>query len=255
MARGLVRLARTVSLVLAVGLAGLVFVSPAGAEIYHWTDERGIDHYSDREEDVPEAFREPILSEAPEAPAGPADFLSELSEAFSAQAEEGSSGTDTGPAADAPFEMQRMMERFEGPMLLVAGLAGFAVLGFVLAFVTLALLVACRMVGQESPGFRKAYGVVLVQFLAGLVVGPGVVVVLGQPEATDLGAVAKVQAINFVAMLFVNAAVLRAMLCDGFPRSLGLAIVVNLVLLFFGIVLVVGAITCAGGAALMGGAG
>ena len=50
----------------------------------------------------------------------------------------------------------------------------------------------------------------------------------------------------------VHAAVLRGMLCDSIGKSLGLAIVVNLVLLGLGILFGLGIFMCAGGAAVLG---
>ena len=140
-------------------------------------------------------------------------------------------------------------------MMAFALIATLFVLGIVLAFVTVALLVSCRLVGQETPGFRKAYGIAIVQFLAGLVAGPGVVLVVGEPEAGSLGSVLRMQLVNAAVLLLLNAIVLRALLCESFPRALGLAFVVNLVLLGLGVVIGLAVVTCAGGAALLGSAG
>jgi len=53
-------------------------------------------------------------------------------------------------------------------------------------------------------------------------------------------------------LLLVHAVVLRGMLCDSMGKSIGLALVVNLVVLGLGLLLGIGFAMCAGGAALLG---
>jgi hypothetical protein len=146
-----------------------------------------------------------------------------------------------------------MLEKLKGPVMAVAIALTLVVLGFLFAFTAMGLLVGCRLVGEESPGFKKAYGIVIVQFLAGLVAGPGVVAIFGQPNIADMGALLRLQALNMGIFLLVHSAVLRGMLCDSLGKSIVLAIVTNLVLLGFAILLGVGLAMCAGGAALLGG--
>jgi hypothetical protein len=78
------------------------------------------------------------------------------------------------------------------------------------------------------------------------------VVVFGQPSIADLGAVLRLQAINTGILLLVHSAVLRGMLCESIGKSIGLAIVVNLVLLGLAVLLGLGAMMCGRGAALLG---
>ena len=149
----------------------------------------------------------------------------------------------------APFPdraAQEWIGQVRGPLLLLTAVLSFALLGFLLALLSVALLVACRMVGQDPPAFRKAYGIVVVQFLAGLAVGPGIIVALGEPELQSLGEGLLLQASQACIILLVNVAVLRVLLCDSFPRALGLTVVANLVLLLLAFLLGLG-IVCAGG--------
>jgi len=154
-----------------------------------------------------------------------------------------------GFAAD-PAEM---FERLRGPMMVLAVALSLVVCGFLCAFMAMALLMGCRLVGQQSPGFKKAYGIVIVQFIAGLVAGPGVVAVFGDSNVSDLGGVLRLQAINMGVFLLVHSAVLRGMLCDSMGKSIALALVVNLVVLGLAFLLGLGIVMCAGGAALFGG--
>jgi hypothetical protein len=157
-----------------------------------------------------------------------------------------------GFAAD-PTEM---LDRIKGPMMVLVVVLTLVVFGFVFAFMAMALLVGCRLVGQQSPGFKKAYGIAIVQFLAGMVAmaGLGVVTVSGAPQISDLGGVLRLQALNMGVSLLVYSAVLRGMLCDSMGKSITLAIVVNLVVLALAFLLGLGMVMCAGGAALFGAA-
>ena len=67
-----------------------------------------------------------------------------------------------------------------------------------------------------------------------------------------MGGLLRLQAVNMGIFLLVHAAVLRGMLCDSMGKSIGLAIVVNLVVLGLAFLLGLGFVMCAGGAALLG---
>jgi hypothetical protein len=233
---------------------GLALAGPASAEIYRWVDGEGVPHFSDRAEEVPPAFRDQLgaLGEPGEdaeetSPAG----LGALRRALSGEAD-AEPPAAAGDEAIGPFEARRLLERMRGPMAAVALVTSLVVMGFVLAFLTLALLVACRLLGQESPGFRRAYGIVVVQFVAGVLAAPGVVMVAGEPQQASLAALLRLQALHLGVSLALNTLVLRAMLCDSVGRALALAVVMNLVLVALGVLAGVLVVTCAGGAALVG---
>ena len=78
------------------------------------------------------------------------------------------------------------------------------------------------------------------------------VAVFGEPQVSDLGGVLRLQALNMGIFLLVHSAVLRGMLCDSMGKSIALALVVNLVLLGLTLLLGIGLVMCAGGAALLG---
>lgn len=251
----------------ALALALLAGASTTSAKIYHWVDAAGTPHYSDRAEEVPEAYRGQI-----------GDYLAELERSYPVNIIEGLNPPAPKPGAAAPPqaefgyppsaipEMQElpgfaadpteMLERIKGPMMVLAVVLTLVVCGFLFAFMAMALLVGCRFVGQQSPGFKKAYGIVIVQFLAGMVAmaGLGVVTVSSAPQMSDLGGVLRLQALNMGVSLLVHAAVLRGMLCDSMGKAITLAIVVNLVALALAFLLGLGMVMCAGGAALFGGA-
>jgi hypothetical protein len=233
-------------------LACLLLVSIlAEARVYRWTDSRGVEHFSNRIEEAPPAVRETLETVASESPSR----LNVIPGLSSAGRVGGSGAEASRLPSFSPLPDRAALEwvdQVRGPVLLFTAAASFVLLGILLALLTLALLVACRMVGQEPPVFRKAYGIVVVQFLAGLAMGPGMVVVLGEPEVTTLGEGLRLQALQAGVLLLVNAGVLRALLCDSFPRSLGLALVATLVLLALAFLLGLG-VVCAGGVFALGG--
>jgi hypothetical protein len=250
-------------LAVALVLAPLMSVETISARIYHWVDDAGTPHFSDRVEDVPAAYRDQILDYQREL-----DQSSRLNiiEGLNQRSQPPNTAPDPGLEIPAPpsampqigelpdfaADPTEMLERLKGPMMALAVVLTLVVFGLLFAFMTMALLVGCRLVGQESPGFKKAYGIVIVQFLAGLVAGPGVIAIFGQPNLVDLGGLLRLQAINMGIFLLVHAAVLRGMLCDSIGKSIVLAIVVNLVVLVLGFLLGLGFAMCAGGAALLG---
>jgi hypothetical protein len=236
----------------------------ASAKMYHWVDEAGTPHFSDRAEDVPAAYRDQIGDYREELerrrPVNIIEGLNPPSPYLDTEADEGMAYS---PPSGAIPEIEQlpgfaadpaeMLERLRGPMMVLAVALSLVVCGFLCAFMAVALLMGCRLVGQQSPGFKKAYGIVIVQFLAGLVAGPGVVAVFGDSNVSDLGGVLRLQAINMGVFLLVHSAVLRGMLCDTMGKSIALALVVNLVLLGLAFLLGLGVVMCAGGAALLGG--
>jgi hypothetical protein len=241
----------------------LAFSVTVSAKIYHWTDEAGTPHFTDRAEDVPAAYRDQI-----------GDYSEELEKTSRVNIIEGLNPPSAYPGAEAEQEAEygappsavpeigelpgfaadptEMLDRLRGPMIAVAIVLTLIVCGFLFAFMAMALLIGCRLVGQQSPGFKKAYGIVIVQFLAGMVAGPGVVAVFGEPNVGDLGSLLRLQALNMGIFLLVHAAVLRGMLCDSLGKSIGLAIVVNLVVLGLGVLFGLGIFMCAGSAAILG---
>ena len=251
----------------AMALALVAGAGVASGKIYHWVDKAGTPHFSDRAEDVPPAYRDLYWDQIRsyqeelernrrvniiEGMNDPAPFPGAEPDAGRAHGPPPSAMPEIGQLPEFAADPAELVERLRGPVMALAVVLTLAVLGFVFAFMTMALLVGCRLVDQESPGFRRAYGIVIVQFLAGMVAGPGVVAVFGEPQLSDLGGVLRLQALNMVVFLLVHAAVLRGMLCDSMGKSIVLALVVNLVLLGLTVLLGVGFVMCAGGAALLG---
>jgi hypothetical protein len=248
---------------LALAITLIAGAGDAWAKIYHWVDKSGTPHFSDRAEEVPAAYRDQIV-----------DFEDELERSSRVNIIEGMNqpSPDSGPPNGEAFDYgappsgmpevgqlpdfaadpTEMMQRVQGPMIAIVVVVGLLVLGFCFAFMTMALLLGCRMVGQESPGFKKAYGIVIVQALAGMVAEPGVVAVLGRPDIADMGGIIRLQAINLAVFLLIHSAVLRGMLCESMGKSIVLALVENLVVLGLGLLLGFGVLMCAGGAALLG---
>ena len=255
------RMRRHLSLPICFALALVAGAGAAPAKIYHWIDKAGTPHFSDRAENVPPAYRDQIRDYQDELErSSRVNIIEGLNEPFpGAEADEGmadgpspSTIPELGQLPGFAADPTELVQRLRGPVMALAVALALVVFGFVVAFMTMALLVGCRLVGQESPGFKKAYGIVIVQFLAGMVAGPGVVAVFGEPQVADLGGVLRLQALTMGIFLLVHSAVLRGMLCDSMGKSIALALVVNLVLLGLTLLLGIGLVMCAGGAALLG---
>ena len=226
-----------------------------GAEIYRWVDANGTPHFTDRPEEVPPAFRDQIVGKAAPAdvPFNPLDGLSDgLLDGFGGlDILPGEADGTTAGQAPADWETPELsgeMAQQAQAWLKTAGAAlmagvifvGLVVAGLFVAISALFLRMGCRVVGQERPGFKKAYGIVLVQLLAGALVGPGLVLVAGSGEAKNLSGIVTYQLASFGLGLLVNALVLRGMLTDSFPRALGIAIVTMLIILGVGLTLGIG---------------
>ncbi|MCP5055184.1 MAG: DUF4124 domain-containing protein [bacterium] len=219
-------------------------LSAANAEIYRWVDANGTHHYTDRAEEVPPAFRGQLQRQG--APGGSGltaiDGLDILpGEADGTSAGQASEGWET---PELPGELAEQAQAWleTAGAALIGGLIffGLVVFGVFVAISALFLLIGCRVVGQERPGFKKAYGIVLVQMLAGALVAAGLVLVAGPGETTDLGGLVAYQAVSGGLGILVNALVLRGMLTDSFLRALGIAIVTMLIIIGVGITLGIG---------------
>lgn len=225
---------------LGVALAFLLLAGPASAAIYKWIDEKGTSHYTDRIEEVPREFLPDAMSqgELDKIPFNQLDGLNVLP----GEAD----GTDAGtvPLSADPAEMQAQLDAFidsAGPGLMAGfALAAIVFAGLVFAVMAWMLLIACRVVGEEGPGFKKAYGIVIVQTLAGLLAAPGLILVAGQPDPTDMGAALRFQMASVALSVIINALVLRGMLTDSATRALVLAVVTILVSIGIGLVLGLG---------------
>lgn len=247
----------------ALALALLMGAEGVSAKIFHWVDKTGTPHFSDRVEEVPPAYRDQIVDYDEELEASSrVNIIEGMNQAFPGAppgegVEYGAPPSAMPAMSDLPdfaADPTALMEELWGPMMVVAVVIALVLFGFLLAFMAMALLAGCRLVGQTSPGFKKAYGIVIVQVLAGMVAGSGAVAIVGQPDISDMGAMLRLQALNMGIGLLVYAVVLRGMLCDSMGKSIGLAIVEVLVLVALTLLLGIGFAMCAGGAALFGAA-
>ncbi len=230
-------------LVVSFVLAGLA-APAAQAEIYRWVDANGTHHYTDRAEEVPPAFRDQVLGreEIEDLPFSQLEGLSVLpGEADGTAAGETPEGWNT-PELSGDMLEQAQAWTEDADAAVIAGIlfALLAMIGLLVAISALFLLMGCRVVGQESPGFKKAYGIVLVQAVAGALAGPGLVLVAGPTEPTDVAGALGYQLASIGLSILVNALVLRAMLTDSFPRALGIAVVTLLLVIGVGIAVGIG---------------
>jgi hypothetical protein len=207
------------SLVLSALLAG---AAPASAELYRWTDENGLERFTDRIEQVPEAHRSDgiraLRAEVPIAPPAPAG---------AAPPEEAVALPLPAPSAVGPELLAGWTGTLAALGLAAVVAAALFGIGLWLLLAAFALRLACRLVGEDVPGAGRAIGVSAAQFAAGIATGVvllGVVVAgLADPQS------AAFQGVQLLATLLVNAAVVRAMLVLAFGRALlvaGLALVI-----------------------------
>jgi hypothetical protein len=237
------RLPATLAALCALALAA----SAARAEIYRWTDEQGVERFSDRIENVPERFRHDVTADLRHDP-DPAAAAAEPLPPDPAAAQE--------PAPEAAPETSQPLpewgERLLGMGLAVALVAALGGLVVWLVLVAWVIRLACRVVGEEVPAFGRALGVAGMQLVAGVGIG----VLLGGAALAgvlDAGSPA-FQGVQILATFGVNAAVLRAMLGQSFGRALVVTLVSFLITLAIGAAIGV-AIAIVAGALLAGSAG
>jgi hypothetical protein len=110
-----------------------------------------------------------------------------------------------------------------------------------------ALRLAVRLVGDEVPGFGRAFVVALAQMLAGMVVGAllGGVALAGVADPASPA----FQGLQLLIGFGVNALVLQAMLGLGFGRALVVALVELVVTVVIGIAIGLGVALLVGGLA------
>lgn len=218
---------RMIRLAAALAWCALVIGSAlASAEIYRWTDERGVERFSDRIEDVPEAHRGDVTralrAEERIAPAAPV---------ATPGAQEPPIRPLPSPPGAAEVELPAWSEHIVGLGLAVAVLAALVGIGLWLLLAAFALRLACRVVGEEVPAFGRAVAVSAVQLVVGIAAG-GVLVGAVLAGLVDAASPA-FQGLQLLATFLVNATVVRAMLA----LSLGRALVVALLALVIAVVI------------------
>jgi len=221
------RMTRLASLVALCALVAAPLA--AGAEIYRWTDEQGVERFSDRLESVPERFRRDVTAELREDPSGRA----EPRPIAPVVPEEPSSA----PVPDVPEAPPAQLPDWSAQLLqmgvaavLVAAIAG---IGVWLVGMALALRLAVRLVGDDVPGFGRAFAVAAVQMVAGIAVGAvlGAVALAGVADPASPA----LQGAQVLVSFGVNAMVIRAMLALRLGRALVVALVELLVTVVIGI--------------------
>jgi hypothetical protein len=203
----------------------------ASAEIYRWTDEQGHERFSDRIEAVPERFRRDVTGElgtAREPAPDPAPIATlPAQEPPSAPAPE----APPAPTAQLPDWSQQLL----GLGLAVAFVAALLGLGLWLVLLAFVLRVACRLVGEEVPGFGRALAVAAVQIVVGIVVGAllGGVALAGVLDPASLA----FQGVQILVTFGVHVTVIQVMLVQSFGRALAVALVALLLTVGIGVAL------------------
>jgi hypothetical protein len=222
-------------------LAVLLLVGAAAdAEVWRWSDARGV-HFTDSLERVPPSHRDAareitgaleargsVVVPGLNAPRGPGS-----------RAADGARDPDAAPEAGAAPDPEALARRVLGekaPALIGLGIGvivGFLVLTIPigLAIQALFLMAACRLASDERPPFGRAFGVCGARFLASLVAGLAGAVAscaVGGPAALD-GPL--LDGISFLLTLGVNASLLASMLGLSLGRA-AWVLVVEWLLLF-----------------------
>jgi hypothetical protein len=233
------RMTRLASLLALCALAAAPLA--ASAEIYRWTDEQGVERFSDRIENVPERFRQDVTAElrsdpsdrpdpAPSAPVVPEE-------------------PPSAPVPDAPAAPPAQLPDWSAQLLQMGvAVVVAAALGGLLLYLlmmALALRLAVRLVGDEAPGFGRAFAVAAVQVVAGMVIGAvlGGVALAGVADPASPAFQGGQLLIGFV----VNAFVVRAMLGLSFGRALVVALVELVITVVIGIAIGIAVVLLAGG--------
>lgn len=243
-------------------LAGALVASTAvRAQIYHWVDEEGRTHFTDNLHEVPGRYRrdakdiqEDLRKEliAEETSAQAAQAAAQAPPAVRPEPEPGD-----GPDAQDLAALEQMLAEGGATKLLAAAgagvLASFGIAMLVGLFViaalsSLMLILACRIVRTEPPGFVKGMGIASAQLVANLAVSVLAVLLLGVSSA---GA-AQFQAASFGWSFLIYAGVLHGLHGTGFGTSLLVSLVAMLLTVAVGLGLGLLAV-CAGGLAAFSG--
>lgn len=215
---------------LAVLSALLAAPLAAAAEIYRWTDENGVERFSDRIENVPEQYRRDVTAELGEDRPAAAETIEPLAPVVPEE-------PPAAPVPDAPDAPPAQLPDWSTQMLAMGAVTLVTALlfGFVgwLAVTALALRLACRLVGDEVPGWGRAFGVAVVQLLAATVVGAGLAAV-SMAGLMDLAS-APSQGLQVLLGFGVNALVIQAMLALSLGRALAVALVELLISVVIGL--------------------
>lgn len=238
---------------LALGLLLAIFAAGAGqAKVYRWVDSDGVPHFTDRAEEVPPIYRDQIHDVSDELDTERRFTMLGGSEPTGEPSAEAEVAPTLDPEAWADLEQLLEQGDVAGVMSgLGAGMIGFAVLSVLLviaigtAFGALVLILACRICNEDSPRFRKAAGVVVLQVLAGIAASIVLALALGISDAGAGGGAAQ-----FGLSTVVNAGVLRGLLIESFGKALLVSLVVTVVGFLIGVALFFAAL-CAGGAAAL----
>jgi len=230
------RAARVAALLASSAIAFAPAIAPA--EIYRWTDEQGLERFSDRIENVPEAYRNDVTGALREDPAPG------LQPTAPVVPDEPPSAPPELPDAP-PVQLPDWSSRLLGLGAAAAFGAALGGVGLWLLLIAFSLRLGCRLVGEEVPGFGRALGVAAVQFLAGIAVG----LVLGGAALLGLAdpASAPFQGVQMLASLGVNALVIQAMLAQGFGRALAVALISLLVAVVVAVVVGIAVVFAVGG--------
>jgi hypothetical protein len=238
--RPMIRVARL--LVLAALLAA---PAPGSAEIYRWTDEQGVERFSDRIENVPERFRQDVTAELRSDPSGRPDPAPSAQVVPEEPPDAPVPDPDLSeePPAQIPDWSAQLLQKGVG-VVLAAALGGLLLY---LLMMALALRLAVRVVGDEVPGFGRAFAVAAVQIVAGIVLGAvlGGVALAGVADPAS-GAF---QGVQLLLGFVVNAFVVQAMLGLAFGRALVVAFVELLVTIAIGVAIGIAIFLLAGGLA------
>jgi hypothetical protein len=238
----------------------LVQPEPGTGQIYHWTDEAGTPHFTDREEEVPARHRlrardiqeelraEVLAHEGSAAPGGPPagapraggepPDLDEVGGLLEVDLD----GLLDGNGAELATWLAAM-----GAGVLVAGGVGLLLaLAVGAAFAALMLILACRMVRTDPPRFAKAMGIATAQLVANAAIGVLVALLMG----LDRTGGASFQGASFAWSFVVYAGVLHGLHGTSFGTSLLVSLLATLLTLGVGLALGL-LFVCAGGIAAL----
>ena len=151
---------------LALALVLLVGAGTVSAKIYHWTDKAGTPHYSDCPEDVrPRTGTRSRTTRRSWRRAAGVNIIEGLNHRAHTPGAEAEEGVETIPrpprfprSCEFPglaADPTKMLNRLKGPMVALAVVLTLIVFGFLFAFMAMALLIGCRLVGQEESGLQE----------------------------------------------------------------------------------------------------
>jgi hypothetical protein len=213
-----------------------LWAAAAGAEVYRYVDDKGVPHYSDSVESIPDRYRDQVADISAELEARPGiHVIPGMDGPADGAAEEAGTGSEAGSGLAESFSfdvgdeqgMGAAAEQLWAPFGVPLILGILLLIPISLLISALILMLACKLAAPDTPGLGRAVAIVFVQGLVGTAVNGAMLGVALAVGVTDDGSAGSLvfDLVSGLAALAAYAGVLSAMSELGFGRALWVVVV------------------------------